>query len=53
MGKFCDECLPGYYGDALTEGCQICSCPLPIDSNKLVSHCTHRQARQYNDKFTA
>ncbi|XP_022314761.2 laminin subunit alpha-like [Crassostrea virginica] len=39
MGKFCDECLPGYYGDALTEGCQICSCPLPIDSNNFASSC--------------
>lgn len=37
MGKHCEECLPGYYGDALTGVCQICSCPLPIESNKSVS----------------
>ncbi|TRZ02967.1 hypothetical protein DNTS_026215, partial [Danionella cerebrum] len=35
-GPHCDQCLPGFYGDA-TEGlpsdCQRCSCPLTLETN--------------------
>lgn len=36
-GPHCDQCLPGFYGDA-TEGtaddCQLCPCPLTEPSNR-------------------
>uniref|UniRef100_A0A8C1LL52 Laminin, alpha 1 n=1 Tax=Cyprinus carpio TaxID=7962 RepID=A0A8C1LL52_CYPCA len=39
-GPHCDQCLPGFYGDA-SEGtpddCQRCSCPLTLESNNVVS----------------
>ena len=34
MGDHCDQCFPGHYGDPAIEPCQICSCPLPVASNK-------------------
>ncbi|EGW09988.1 Laminin subunit alpha-2 [Cricetulus griseus] len=36
-GPYCNECLPGFYGDptrGTSEDCQPCSCPLNIPSNK-------------------
>ncbi|KAL1446186.1 hypothetical protein WDU94_012300 [Cyamophila willieti] len=37
MGLQCEQCKPGYYGDAY--GCMICVCPLPIPSNNFASGC--------------
>lgn len=48
MGKHCEECLPGYYGDALTGVCQICSCPLPIESNNFASGCNVYEGTVYS-----
>ncbi|KAK3091660.1 hypothetical protein FSP39_021617 [Pinctada imbricata] len=39
MGRHCELCLPGHYGDATTGVCQICSCPLPIPGNNFASRC--------------
>ncbi|ETE64643.1 Laminin subunit alpha-2, partial [Ophiophagus hannah] len=36
-GRYCDRCLPGFYGDATkgkADDCQLCACPLSISSNK-------------------
>ncbi|KAK7835354.1 hypothetical protein U0070_017890, partial [Myodes glareolus] len=36
-GPYCNECLPGFYGDptrGTSEDCQPCACPLNIPSNK-------------------
>ncbi|XP_059144332.1 laminin subunit alpha-like [Physella acuta] len=38
-GPHCEQCLAGYYGDPTIEGCQICSCPLPILSNNFATSC--------------
>uniref|UniRef100_A0A671TW87 Laminin, alpha 1 n=1 Tax=Sparus aurata TaxID=8175 RepID=A0A671TW87_SPAAU len=41
-GPHCDQCLPGFYGDA-TEGtgddCRLCPCPLPEPSNSFSPTC--------------
>lgn len=39
-GPQCDQCLPGFYGDATegtTDDCQLCPCPLTELSNRFVS----------------
>lgn len=36
-GEFCDQCAPGFYGDATAgtpEDCQPCACPLPDPENQ-------------------
>ncbi|ELW69407.1 Laminin subunit alpha-2 [Tupaia chinensis] len=36
-GPYCNECLPGFYGDptkGTAEDCQPCACPLNIPSNR-------------------
>ncbi|XP_061192514.1 laminin subunit alpha-like [Saccostrea echinata] len=48
MGKQCGECLPGYYGDPMTGGCQICSCPMPIESNNFASGCNVYEGTVYS-----
>ncbi|XP_039180622.1 laminin subunit alpha-2 isoform X7 [Crotalus tigris] len=41
-GRYCDRCLPGFYGDATTgkaDDCQLCACPLSISSNNFSPTC--------------
>ncbi|XP_018411793.1 PREDICTED: laminin subunit alpha-2 [Nanorana parkeri] len=41
-GRYCDYCLPGYYGnptDGTDEDCLHCACPLSIDSNNFSPTC--------------
>ncbi|KAM4693155.1 laminin subunit alpha-2 isoform 1-T1 [Discoglossus pictus] len=41
-GRFCDYCLPGYYGnptDGTEEDCLPCACPLNIKSNNFSPTC--------------
>ncbi|XP_035296219.1 laminin subunit alpha-2 isoform X4 [Cricetulus griseus] len=41
-GPYCNECLPGFYGDptrGTSEDCQPCSCPLNIPSNNFSPTC--------------
>ncbi|XP_078095298.1 basement membrane-specific heparan sulfate proteoglycan core protein isoform X4 [Mustelus asterias] len=41
-GEFCDQCAPGYYGDAtrgMPEDCQPCACPLTIPENQFSPIC--------------
>ena len=33
-GAQCLSCKPGYYENPYSRRCEICSCPLPIESNK-------------------
>lgn len=36
-GTHCDQCLPGFYGDAregTADDCQVCPCPLTEPSNR-------------------
>ncbi|XP_063394216.1 laminin subunit alpha [Cydia fagiglandana] len=39
MGDHCEMCVPGYYGDATREDCEICACPLPYPSNNFAVSC--------------
>uniref|UniRef100_A0A672R5X5 Laminin, alpha 2 n=1 Tax=Sinocyclocheilus grahami TaxID=75366 RepID=A0A672R5X5_SINGR len=46
VGPYCDQCAPGYYGDATrgtADDCQPCACPLLSPSNKYVTlqQCAH------------
>ncbi|XP_059355199.1 laminin subunit alpha-2 isoform X1 [Carassius carassius] len=46
-GPYCDQCAPGYYGDATrgtAEDCQPCACPLLNPSNNFSPTC-HIDAR--------
>ncbi|XP_062980764.1 laminin subunit alpha-2 isoform X3 [Elgaria multicarinata webbii] len=47
-GRYCDRCLPGFYGDA-TKGkpddCQLCACPLSVPSNNFSPTCHLDQSR--------
>ncbi|XP_063120702.1 laminin subunit alpha-2 isoform X5 [Rattus norvegicus] len=41
-GPYCNECLPGFYGDptrGTSEDCQPCACPLNIPSNNFSPTC--------------
>uniref|UniRef100_A0A8C6VI31 Laminin subunit alpha 2 n=1 Tax=Naja naja TaxID=35670 RepID=A0A8C6VI31_NAJNA len=41
-GRYCDRCLPGFYGDATkgkADDCQLCACPLSISSNNFSPTC--------------
>ncbi|XP_068087628.1 laminin subunit alpha-2 isoform X4 [Hyperolius riggenbachi] len=41
-GRYCDYCLPGFYGnptDGTDEDCLRCACPLSIDSNNFSPTC--------------
>ncbi|XP_040821585.1 laminin subunit alpha-2 [Ochotona curzoniae] len=41
-GPYCDQCLPGFYGDptkGTPEDCQPCACPLNIPSNNFSPTC--------------
>ncbi|KAM9317105.1 laminin subunit alpha-2 [Gastrophryne carolinensis] len=41
-GRYCDYCLPGFYGnptDGTNEDCLRCACPLSIDSNNFSPTC--------------
>ncbi|CAH6778160.1 Lama2 [Phodopus roborovskii] len=41
-GPYCNECLPGFYGDptrGTSEDCQPCACPLSIPSNNFSPTC--------------
>ncbi|XP_063001421.1 basement membrane-specific heparan sulfate proteoglycan core protein [Elgaria multicarinata webbii] len=41
-GEFCEQCSPGFYGDATAgtpEDCQPCACPLPEPENQFSRTC--------------
>ncbi|XP_044277194.1 LOW QUALITY PROTEIN: basement membrane-specific heparan sulfate proteoglycan core protein [Varanus komodoensis] len=41
-GEFCEQCAPGFYGDATAgtpEDCQPCACPLPDPENQFSLTC--------------
>ncbi|KAM6465703.1 laminin subunit alpha-2 isoform 2-T2 [Liasis olivaceus] len=41
-GRYCDRCLPGFYGDATkgkADDCRLCACPLSIPSNNFSPTC--------------
>uniref|UniRef100_A0A671SZR7 Basement membrane-specific heparan sulfate proteoglycan core protein n=1 Tax=Sinocyclocheilus anshuiensis TaxID=1608454 RepID=A0A671SZR7_9TELE len=47
VGPYCDQCAPGYYGDATrgtADDCQPCACPLLSPSNNFSPTC-HVDAR--------
>ncbi|CAH1774180.1 unnamed protein product, partial [Owenia fusiformis] len=42
MGEYCDQCAPGFYGDATVgspNDCNPCECPLSTSSNQFSSTC--------------
>ncbi|XP_049703370.2 laminin subunit alpha [Helicoverpa armigera] len=42
MGDHCEQCIPGYHGDALQgtpRDCLICACPMPYVSNNFAIGC--------------
>ncbi|XP_077998598.1 basement membrane-specific heparan sulfate proteoglycan core protein-like isoform X2 [Glandiceps talaboti] len=39
VGERCDQCAPGYYGDAVFGICQKCECPLSSPSNNFSPTC--------------
>uniref|UniRef100_A0A7M4G0V1 Basement membrane-specific heparan sulfate proteoglycan core protein n=1 Tax=Crocodylus porosus TaxID=8502 RepID=A0A7M4G0V1_CROPO len=49
-GEFCDQCAPGFYGDATAgtpEDCQPCACPLPDPENQFSRTCESLGAGGY------
>ncbi|XP_068772364.1 basement membrane-specific heparan sulfate proteoglycan core protein isoform X3 [Struthio camelus] len=49
-GEFCDQCLPGFYGDATAgtpEDCQPCACPLLHPENQFSRTCESLGAGGY------
>ncbi|KAG8444246.1 hypothetical protein GDO86_009434 [Hymenochirus boettgeri] len=41
-GRYCDHCLPGFYGkptEGTTEDCKPCACPLTLKSNNFSPTC--------------
>uniref|UniRef100_A0A8C3FPF8 Basement membrane-specific heparan sulfate proteoglycan core protein n=1 Tax=Chrysemys picta bellii TaxID=8478 RepID=A0A8C3FPF8_CHRPI len=49
-GEFCDQCAPGYYGDATAgtpEDCQPCACPLSEPENQFSRTCESLGAGGY------
>ncbi|XP_069096158.1 basement membrane-specific heparan sulfate proteoglycan core protein isoform X2 [Pleurodeles waltl] len=50
VGEFCDQCAPGYYGDATAgtpEDCQPCACPLTDPENQFSRTCESLGAEGY------
>ncbi|XP_032527888.2 laminin subunit alpha [Danaus plexippus] len=42
MGDHCEQCIPGYHGDATVgtpKDCLICACPMPYPSNNFAVGC--------------
>ncbi|KAG6444669.1 hypothetical protein O3G_MSEX003477, partial [Manduca sexta] len=42
MGDHCEQCIPGYHGDAnigTPRDCLICACPMPYSSNNFALSC--------------
>ena len=37
-GDHCQECRPGYFGNAVNGQCQRCACPMVITTNQYVDH---------------
>ncbi|XP_075059154.1 laminin subunit alpha-2 isoform X2 [Mixophyes fleayi] len=49
-GRFCDYCLPGFYGNptnGTVDDCLPCACPLSIDSNNFSPTCHLDPTRGY------
>ncbi|XP_016410247.1 laminin subunit alpha-1-like [Sinocyclocheilus rhinocerous] len=49
-GPHCDQCLPGFYGDAnegTPDDCQRCSCPLTLASNNFSPTCVLQRAGEF------
>ncbi|KAJ7306581.1 hypothetical protein JRQ81_009947, partial [Phrynocephalus forsythii] len=49
-GEFCEQCAPGFYGDATAgtpEDCQPCACPLPDPENQFSRTCESLGAGGY------
>ncbi|XP_042333788.1 LOW QUALITY PROTEIN: basement membrane-specific heparan sulfate proteoglycan core protein [Sceloporus undulatus] len=49
-GEFCEQCAPGFYGDATAgtpEDCQPCACPLPNPENQFSRTCESLEGGGY------
>ncbi|KAK6179097.1 hypothetical protein SNE40_011531 [Patella caerulea] len=38
-GTHCEICQEGHYGDPASGPCQMCACPLPVESNNFATAC--------------